>query len=151
MSEMDKSMPTRRNLMRFATGAAAAGFWGLCPLAASSAASGQPEPTTPLRDHLSEIEIKVPGTPDWRHAIPMEIRIGPLKPGQRVESVELSLAGRDFPGLARFTPPLGPVSIDCQLRLEQSETVLVTAWLSDGTSSRIAHRIDFSSPIAPRG
>jgi Sulfur oxidation protein SoxY len=138
-------MPSRRQLLRWIGGGAMA---GLCTPIVSSIPFRSANIAFLGRGPTPRIAISAPDLADARHPVPVGIRITPLTPGQRVEWVELNFAQGPFPGLARFAPPPGPVAIDCLVRLEKSETLLVIARLSDGTSRRAVRRVAVSALAA---
>ena len=130
-------MATRRELLRLTGGTMAAGLFGRWPPPRATA-SDDLAASLPPAQRGADIAITTPHLADARHAVPIGIRIEPTEQGQRVEVVELLLQGRTFPGVARFVPVSGSgaVSLDCQVRLERSERLIVVARLSDGTSCR---------------
>lgn len=142
-------MPTRRVLLRLAGGAAVAGFSGLCAPAAPWGAARGTKQALPSRGPAPEITITAPNPADARYPIPIGIHVGPLKRNQRIESIEINLGAGHFPGVAQFTPPPGAVAIACQIRLEQSETLLVTIRLGNGTSWLANHRVSVSALAPP--
>jgi sulfur-oxidizing protein SoxY len=139
-------MATRRKLLQLTGGTMAAGLFGRLPLS-RAAASENPPVSVPAARRGADIAITAPRLADARHAIPIGIRVEPAEHGQRVEVVELLLEGRMFPGVARFVPVGGggPVSVDCQVRLEQSERLVVVARLADGTTCRASRDVAVSS------
>jgi hypothetical protein len=128
-------MPSRRDLLRLTGGAAATGLCGLLP---PTAFAGVGPDARPSGGRLPKITIMAPHRPDPRHPFPIGIRIGPLRLGQRVEFVELLLPQRAFPGLGRFATAdqFPEAALDCSVRVEPHEILVVGAQLSDGTCLR---------------
>jgi hypothetical protein len=136
-----KNMPDRRELLRQVGGVIAAAACVLGSRPASSAAVRSAGAGSPLPEPGPQIVITASDLADACYPVPIGIRIGPLLPHQSIEWIELNRERGDFPGIARFTPPRGSGAVECQVRLERCETLLVTARLNDGTSCSAMRRV----------